>query len=183
MADARNPELQEHLSELYEAGVEDHGETKSMKELYEEELAARRNTEAVSAELLKDLHESAMADRGAGVAVPAQTLLRLLNHIDELRLDLSRIDQFIRNSQKEEEGYSPAISAWNELVEEFRDVPRLYSGDLTVIREPLIDRMDRAESILGNVEHLARCQVNRYGEQTAIKATKIMAILDGKSVE
>lgn len=156
---------------------------KTQTELYEEEQAAHRRTVEISAGLLNGLQESAMADRSGAVPVPAETLLRLLDHIAELRLDLHRIDEFIEDSEKEEEGYSPAISAWNHIVYEFREVPRLYSGDLTVIQEPLIDRMDQAESTLGELRHFVRCQINRYNPQTSIKATKIMAILDGKSVE
>lgn len=158
-------------------------DTRSLTDLYEEEKAAHRQTIEVSAALLQSLRDSAMADREADVAVPAQTILRLLDHIDELRLDLSRINEFVEGAEKEEESYSPAISAWNDIVYEFHEVPRLYSGDLTIIQEPLIDRMDEAQSKIGKLRHFVQCQINRYNSQTSVKARKIMAILDGESAE
>lgn len=157
--------------------------TKTQKELYEEELTAHRRNVEVSAELLKTLHESAQAGRGGDVHVPAETLLRLLDHIAELRSDLAAVHRFIDDSEKEEEGYSPAVWAWNQIIEDFRAVPRLYAGDLTVIPEPLIDRLDRSETTVAKVEGLVRRQINGYGNQTMVKAATIRSLLTDPAAE
>lgn len=117
--------------------------------------------------------------RPAGtVTIESADLLRLLSHIDELRTDLRNIDEFTQNSELEEESYSPTVWAWNNLLEEFRDVPRLYAGDLEVIQAPVIERLDIAETQIAAVHRLAQHAINRYNDHTMIKAKKVLEILD-----
>ena len=115
-----------------------------------------RREKAASAELLASLQETAMANRQGDVAVPAEALLQLLSHIQELRRDLAAVQTFIRDGELEEEGYSPARWAWNKLLLEFEAETRLDLHDLQIIPDPLIDRLDKAEDKLAEVRRLVR---------------------------
>ncbi|MFJ2662509.1 hypothetical protein [Arthrobacter koreensis] len=162
----------------------EHPPLTSMYERREAAEAAQHSAIAASAELLNDLREKSLADRSADVAVPAETLLRLLDHIGELRHDLAAIDRFADDMEKEEEGYSPTVWAWNQILADLKNVPRLRDGDLEDITDPLIDRVERAETTIQNLTEFVLRQISRYKtDRTSIQATKILSILEGKSVE
>jgi hypothetical protein len=113
------------------------------------------------------------------VTVDGATLLELLSHIDELRTDLRNIDQFIDSRELEEEGYSATVWAWNNIVNEFREVPRLSGSDIDVVDIPVIERLDTAEARIAEVRGLAQRAINRYNGQTMIKAKTVIELLDG----
>lgn len=102
-----------------------------------------------------------------------------LRTCDELRTDLRNIDEFIDRSELQEEHYSPAVWAWNSIVAEFREIPRLSGEDLEVIPAPVIERLDIAEHRIEEVRGLALRAVNRYNHQTMIKARTVIELLDG----
>jgi hypothetical protein len=113
------------------------------------------------------------------VTIDGAVLLELLSHIDELRTDLRNIDQFIDSRELEEEGYSATVWAWNNIVNEFREVPRLTGDDLEVIEAPVIERLDIAEARIAAARGLAQRAINRYNHQTMIKAKQVLELLDG----
>lgn len=113
------------------------------------------------------------------VTIDGAVLLELLSHIDELRTDLRNIDQFIDSRELEEEGYSATVWAWNNIVNEFREVPRLTGDDLEVIEAPVIERLDIAETRIAATRGLAQRAINRYNHQTMIKAKQVLELLDG----
>ncbi|MFC5099129.1 hypothetical protein [Amycolatopsis plumensis] len=93
--------------------------------------------------------------------------------------DLRNIDEFIDRSELEEESYSATVWAWNNIVAEFREVPRLSGSDLEVIPAPLIERLDIAERRIAAARGLAQRAINRYNHQTMIKARTVIDLLDG----
>ncbi|MCB5280309.1 hypothetical protein [Arthrobacter sp. ES1] len=120
------------------------------------------------------------ADSATGtVTVDAAALLALLSHVDELRTDLHNIDEFIDSSELEEEGYSATVWAWNNIVGQFREVPRLSGSDIDVVDTPVIERLDTAEDRIAEVRGLAQRAINRYNHQTMIKAKTVIELLDG----
>ncbi|MEO3931395.1 hypothetical protein WMO79_01090 [Micrococcaceae bacterium Sec7.4] len=120
------------------------------------------------------------ADSATGaVTVDAAALLALLSHVDELRTDLHNIDEFIDSSELEEEGYSAAVWAWNNIVTKFREVPRLSGSDIDVVDTPVIERLDTAEGRIAEVRGLAQRAINRYNHHTMIKAKTVIELLDG----
>lgn len=120
------------------------------------------------------------ADNAIGtVTIDSATLLALLSHVNELRTDLHNIDQFIDCSELEEEGYSATVWAWNNIVAEFRGVPRLSGSDIDVIETPVIERLDIAEERIAEVRGLAQRAINRYNHHTMVKAKTVIELLDG----
>jgi hypothetical protein len=120
------------------------------------------------------------ADNTTGtVTVDASALRELLSHINELRTDLHNIDQFIDRSELEEEGYSATVWAWNNIVADFRKVPRLSGGDIDVVDTPVIERLDIAEARIAAARGLARRAINRYNHHTMVKAKTVIELLDG----
>lgn len=121
-----------------------------------------------------------VAENATGtVTVDAAALLALLSHVDELRTDLHNIDEFIDSRELEEEGYSATVWAWNNIVDEFRKVPRLSGDDIDVVEAPLIERLDVAETRIAEVRGLAQRAINRFSHQTMIKAKSVIGLLDG----
>ncbi|GAA4035067.1 hypothetical protein GCM10023063_19280 [Arthrobacter methylotrophus] len=128
---------------------------------------------------LASLRARAAENATGAVSVDGALLLELLSHIDELRTDLRNIDEFIDRSELEEESYSATVWAWNNIVAEFREVPRLSGSDLEVIPAPLIERLDIAERRIAAARGLAQRAINRYNHQTMIKARTVIDLLDG----
>lgn len=128
---------------------------------------------------LESLRTRAAENATGTVSIDGAVLLELLSHIDELRTDLRNIDDFIDRSELEEEGYSAAVWAWNNIVAEFRKVPRLSGDDLEVIPAPVIERLDIAERRIAGVRGLAQRAINRFNHQTMIKARTVIDLLDG----
>lgn len=131
-----------------------------------------RRAKAASAEMLASLQAAAMADRKGSVTVPAETLLQVLSHVQELRSDLAAVQNFIRDEELEDGGNSPARWAWNNLLYEFAAETRLGLYDLEVIPDPLIDRLDRAEQMLDDARRLLKTRIDGY-----VKATQLLEIL------
>lgn len=129
--------------------------------------------------------EALRSQAAAGtVTVDGAVLRQLLSHIDELRTDLHNIDKFIDSRELEEEGYSATVWAWNNIVAEFREVPRLSGDDLDVIEAPLMERLDIAERKIAAVRGLAQRAINRHdNSQTTIKAKNVLELLSGAVTE
>ena len=120
------------------------------------------------------------ADNATGtVTLDSAVLLALLSHINELRTDLHNIDEFIDSSELEEEGYSATVWAWNNIVAQFREVPRLSGSEIDVVDTPVIERLDTAETRIAEVRGLAQRAINRYNNQTMVKAKQVLGLLDG----
>lgn len=119
-----------------------------------------------------------LATSSTTVTIDSSVILALLSHINELHLDLHNIDEFIENSELEEEGYSPAVWAWNRIVDQFREVPRL-SIPIHVAESPVIERIDLAEARIAEVRRLAQGAINRYNHHTMIRARTVVELLDG----
>lgn len=120
------------------------------------------------------------ADSATGtVTIDSTALLALLSHVNELRTDLHNIDQFIDRSELEEESYSATVWAWNNIVAEFREVPRLSGSDIDVVDTPVIERLDIAEARIAATCGLAQRAINRYNHHTMIKAKTVVELLDG----
>lgn len=127
---------------------------------------------------LDALRDLASSTTTGTVTIDASVMLALLSHINELHLDLHNIDEFIEDAELEEEGYSPAIRAWNRIVDQFRDVPRL-SCPIDVVDIPVIERLDLAEARITDVRRLAQGAINRYNHHTMIRAKTVVELLDG----
>ena len=128
---------------------------------------------------LEALRTRAAENATGTVAVDAAALLALLSHVDELRTDLHNIDEFIDRSELEDAGNSATVWAWNNIVDEFRQVPRLSGSDIDVVDTPVIERLDTAETRIAEVRGLAQRAINRFSHQTMIKAKTVIGLLDG----
>ena len=126
---------------------------------------------------LEALRVRAANDPAGTITVDSQALLALLSHIDELRTDLHSIDTFIGRSEREDLGGRGSAWAWNDLLDQFSRVRRLYHYSIDVIQAPVIERMDVAEKQVGAVRALAQNAINYYNHHTMIKAKKVLDLL------